>query len=244
MGRWAPAIIGLLLLGAGAVLLTVGLLTPQYTDAHAYDAALEGLTRQHAIGIIGQDPAIDAFYDLQDRFNTRRWFYVDLGWSALALSALAFVVFIARVANQPLTTREPAVVLPATALALGLFFMGLAANPFLAARREQLPMWAELIGIPIFWAAVVTAVLAPILALLALPSLYFGREARGLFRSGRGWIATVIATVLYLPPLAGALFVLSEATYPGGSILILSAGLIIWLLLNARAHWLGLKAQP
>ena len=131
-----------------------------------------------------------------------------------------------------------------TALALILFFLGLAADPFLAASREQLPMWAELFGIPIFWFMIVTVLLAPVLALLTLPSLYLEREALSLFRSGRGWLVTILVTVLYLPPLAGAAYLLISAAYPGGSILTLGAWLMIWLLLNARAHWLGVKAQP
>ena len=242
-GRWAPAVIGGLLLAAGAVLLTLGLLTPALTDPAGYDAALQQLSQDYASGRFGHGGATEFFYDLQDRFGTRRWLYLDLAATAFAWGVLAVGVSLLRVSGFRLTSREPALVLPLTAVAIGLFFVGLAAGPFLLFQREQLPTWSDTIGIPIFGAMVMTVMLAIVLALLALPSLYLERQPRSLFRPGRGWIATIIVTLIYLPPLAGALYLLLAASEPGGWLLTLGAWLMIWLLLNARAHWLGVKAH-
>lgn len=244
VGRWAPAVIGGLLLAAGAVLLTLGLLTPALTDPAGYDAALEQLSQDYVSGRFGHGGATEFFYDLQDRFGTRRWLYLDLAATAFAWGVLAVGVSLLRMSGLRLTSREPALVLPLTAIAIGLFFVGLIAGPFLLFQREQLPTWSDSIGIPIFTASVLTTMIAPVLALLALPSLYVGREPRSLFRSGRGWIATIIVTVIYLPPVVGALYLLLAAPEPGGWLLTLGAWLMVWLLLNARAHWLGVKAQP
>ena len=242
--RWAAAIIGWLLLGAAAVLLTKGYLTPRYTDAQAYQMALDALSRDNYGGVIRHEAAIDAFYDLEERFGTRRWLYVDLGWSVFVSGVLTVGVSLLRLAGGRLTTREPAFVLPAAAVTVGLFFVGLAAGPVLLLQREQLPMWSDTVGIPIFGAMVVTAIVAPVLTLLALPPLYIGRQPRGLFRSGRGWVATIVVTAVYLPPLACAAFLLSGVAEPGGWLLTLSALSMIWLLINARAHWLGGKPHP
>lgn len=242
-GATAAAIIGGLLLAAAAVLLAVGLFTPASTDAAAYDAALQQLTQDYHSGRFGQGAATEFFYDIQDRFGTRHWLYLDLAGTALACGVAALGVALARMSGLRLTTREPAIVLPAVVVAIGLFFLGLAAGPFLLFQRGQLPTWSDTIGIPIFTATVVTVMLAPLLALLALPPLYFGRRPRGLFRSARGRVATVLVTAFYLLPLAGAVFLLSGAVEPGGWLLTLGAGLMIWLLLNARAHWLGVRSE-
>lgn len=244
VARRLSVIIGVLLLAVGAVLLAMGLLTPPYTDADGYEAALQGLTRDYYDGRFGHGGATELFYDLQDRFGTRRWLYQDLAATAFAWGVGSFGLAFAGLLGLRSTTREPAVILPAVAVAMGLFFAGLCASPLLLFQREQVPMWADTIGIPMFGAMVLTAILAPMLALWTLPSLYLGREPRGLFRSGRGWTATIIATVLYLPPLAGALSLLLAAPEPGGWLLTLGAWLMIWLLLNARAHWLGVKQGP
>lgn len=242
-GRLAPQVIAGLLLLAGTVLLATGLLTPQYTDEPAYRAALDVLSRDYHDGRFGSGGATEFFYDLQDRFGTRRWLYLDLSATAFAWGVAALGLALARVSGLRLTTREPAITLPAVAVAIGLFLAGLSAGPILLFQREQLPTWSDTVGIPIFGAMAVTAILAPVLTLLALPSLYVGREPRGLFRSGRGWIANVIVSSLYLPPLAGAAYLLLAAPEPGGWLLTFAAWLMIWLLLNARAHWLGVKAN-
>jgi len=240
-GARAIAIIGLTLLASGAALLIVGLFTPALTDPAGYDAALQQLSQDYHGGRFGDGAAVEIFYDLQDRFGTHRWLYLDMAATAFAWGVAALGVALARASGLRLTTRAPAIVLPAVAVAASLFFFGLASGPFLLFQREQLPTWSDTIGIPIFGAMVMTAILAPALAILALPSLYLERRPRGLFRSARGLMTTILVTAFYLPPLAGAVFLLAGAVEPGGWLLTLSAWLMIWLLLNARAHWLGVK---
>jgi hypothetical protein len=235
------AIIGLLLLAAGAVLLALGQLTPPYTDAHAYETALQGLLADYTAGRFGGGGATELFYDLQDRYGTRRWLYMDIAATSSAWGGAALGIALTPAWTSRPTTNAPVAILPLVAVAIGLFFFGLANGPLLLFQREQLPIWADSVGIPIFGAMFMAAILALLLALLVLPPLYSRREPRGLFRSGRGRTATIFVTVFYLPPLAGAACLLLAAPEPGGWLLTLSGWLMSWLLLNARAYWLGVK---
>lgn len=241
--RWALAALGVALLAAGLGLLAASEMTPAYKDAEGYRVAVQAVYSDYYHGVLGHEAGIDAFYDALDRFETRHWLYADLAWVGLSWGALALAVSVGLASGVRLTTRRGAIVAPMAALAIGLFFFGLAASPVLLFQREHLPPWSDTIGIPIIGAMVVTAFVAVLLALFVVPPLFLRREARGLFRSARAWPATVIATVIYLPLLAGAVFMLEIAVEPGGWIASLGLWLMIWLLLNARATWLGDKVS-
>lgn len=232
---------GLMVL-AGAALVVLSALTPVYTDPAAYEHAQEAV-RQSVYGAAtpDYDAATRAFYDVLDRFETRKWLYADLGASLLAWSGLVAVALtVVRATAGRLATRRTAIVVSATALALGLLWGGLVSSPMTLFDRYQLPEWSDTIGIPIYGATIAVMMLTPLVAALVLPPLFLRRAApEGLLRSGRGRAATVAATLIYLPPVGCAVYLLAAVVEPGGWLMSTAAWLLIWVQLNARALWLA-----
>lgn len=239
--RAGPAVV-LLLLVVGGVLLTLSEITPAYTDVPAYERAMDAVRQGYFSGAVtNHDAATDAFYAVLDRFETWKWRYADFGLSAISWAVLAaFVLTLLRFTGGRATTRRAGIVLPAVVVALLLMFLGLAAGPVLLYSRDQLPAWSDTIAIPIFSSAIAVTLLAPIVGLFVIPPLFLTRGIPvGLVRSGRGWGATLVVTLIYLVPLAAAAFFLSIAVEAGGWLSSLGVWLLVWLLLNARALWLA-----
>jgi hypothetical protein len=230
-----------LLVGVGVGLLVLSAFTPVYTDPVGYERAQDAVREAYNSGAMGHEAATTQFFAVLDRFETRKWIWLDAGASALAWAGLVALALIAtRFAGGQMTTRRFVVVLPVTALALGALFVGLVMTAFLPFDRVQLPEWSDTLAIPIMSAVSLVMLLTPIIGLYVIPPLFRRRAApAGLLRPGRGWTATVLTTLIYLPPLALALFLLVGALDPGGWVLTVAAGLLIWLLLNARALWLA-----
>lgn len=237
-GLWGLAAI-LAVVGVG--LVTLSIFTPVYTDPEGYERAQDGIRAAYYSGAMEHETATTQFFTVLDRFETRKWTWLDAGASALAWAGLvATALIVTRLSGGRLTTRRFVVVLPVMALALGALFVGLMMSALLPFNRVQLPEWSDTLAIPIMSSVSLVLLLTPVIGLYVIPPLFRRRAVpQGLIRSGRGWLATFLTTLIYLPPLALAVFLFVGALDPGGWVLTVAAGLLIWLLINARALWLA-----
>jgi hypothetical protein len=195
------------------------------------------------------DRASDAFFALQDRYRTPKWFYADLGYSALAWAAvLSLVGAFRRGGGKALSTRRLFPVLGATALGLALLAVGLLAGPLQSIGRDQVPWWADSYGLVIFSTVATMAILTPVVAVLTLsPILLTRRRPAPLLSLGIGWLGGFVVGLVYLAPLFATALLVATVAEPGGWATSTAGGLLFWLLLNARAIWLGTspsKALP
>lgn len=248
-GRWlARAALALVILGGG--LIAIATTTSWHTDAEAY---FEGLSRIRAglysgtgepVGMDSFDRASRDFHALQDRYETSKWLYADLGYAAMAWALLLIVV---AAINPTLgADRRWRVVVPASLTAVALTVVGVAASAFHLSGRRQLPEWSDTLAIPLMGAAGLGVFLLPVVLCLALAPLVFTRRAPvGLWSvRGRGWGTAIPVSLIYLgPALLGAL---AFATIPeaGGWAISTGGAILLWLMLNARAVWLGHREGP
>lgn len=246
MGRGGLFIVAGVLMLIGAGLLAVAATTPWHTDSDAYFAGL-GAIRE---GLYDETPdftaASEAFKELQSQYRTSKWVWADLGYAAIAWGVLAGLVALLRPDRRaPLTSRRWAVVLPVVIGGLFLVNGGLLAARLQSIGREQVPEWADSIAVSIMVAGAFVTVVAPIYLLFTVTPLFLRqRKPASLFAPGVGWIGGFLVSLAYLLPLALSVFlVFSLFGGAGGWAISTGGALLTWATLNARAHWLGVKAQ-
>lgn len=241
--------VALMLAVLGGCLIALALTTPWHTDADAY---FEGLSRIRAnlygasesASMDSFDQASSAFHALQDRYRTSKWLYADLGYAAIAWSLLLLIV--AAIHPTLRADRRIILILPASLTAVGLMVVGVAASAMHAFERRQLPEWSDTMAIPLMGSVGLGLLLLPLVLSLALAPLIFTRRRPTVLWAlrGRGWGTAIPLGLIYLTPiLFGAL---SLATIPeaGGWAISTGGAILLWLMLNARAIWLGGSEEP
>lgn len=221
--------------------------TPWHTDGTAYFEGLNGIRTSlysdvgDSVGTGSFDRASREFHALQDRYETPKWLYADLGYAALAW---ALLLIVAGAVNPTLgPDRRGRVVVPASVAAVALTVTGVAASAFHLSGRRQLPEWSDTLAIPLMGAVGLGMFLLPVVLCLTLAPLVFTRRAPvGLWSlRGRGWATSILVSLVYLgPALLGAL-ALVTILEAGGWAVSTGGAILLWLMLNARAVWLGRK---
>jgi hypothetical protein len=243
-GRWI-ARAALVLVVLGGALIAAAAMTPWHTDSDAYFEGLNSI-RASLYGGMGASVEMDSFdrasrdfHALQDRYETSKWLYADLGYAAVSWALLLIVV---AVVNPTVGgDRRWRVVVPASLAAVALTVVGVAASAFHLSGRQQLPEWSDTLAIPLMGAAGLGMVLLPAVLCLALAPLVFTRRVPvGLWSMrGRGWGTAIPVSLIYLgPALLGAL-ALVTILEAGGWAISTGGAILLWLMLNARAVWLG-----
>jgi|FLYM01.1.fsa_nt_gi hypothetical protein len=230
-------------LGAGLIVMAVA--TPWHTDADAYFAGLTLIRAElyddTAVrgGMDAFDQASRDFHALQDRYRTSKWLYADLGYAAFAWSLLALAVAVLNPRLAP--DRRGTVVLPASLAAIGLLVVGAAASAIHPFERRQVPEWADTLAIPLMGAGLMGLMLLPVVLAFTLAPILLTRRAPASLCSvrGRSWLASVPVTLIYLAPTLLGLLCLATIPSAGGWALSTGGAILVWLLLNARAIWLG-----
>lgn len=232
----------LALLGGGLIALAA--VTPWHTDADAYS---EGLSRIRAdlygptgsIGMDSFDRASSAFHALQDRYRTAKWLYADLGYAAVAWSLLLLVV--SGIHPTLRADRRIALVLPAALAAVALMVVGLAASALHLSSRRELPEWSDTLAIPLAGAFLLGLLLLPVVLSLALaPAIFTRRLPAPLWAlRGRGWGTAIPVSLIYLAPILLGALTLIGIPDAGGWAVSTGGAILVWLMLNARAIWLG-----
>ncbi|HYC97003.1 hypothetical protein [Brevundimonas sp.] len=228
----------LVVLGGG--LIAMAATTPWHTDANAYFEGLKGIRESlyddtgGTGGMDSFDRASRDFHALQDRYETPKWLYADLGYAAMAWSLLLYVAAV----GGWRATRRVTVVVP---LSLALLVTGLFASAFQAVGREQVPEWADTLAIPLMGAVGVGIVLLPVVLALALAPILFTRRDPVVLWSvvGRRWGTSLVVSLMYLAPAGLAVLAVLVAWQTGGWAISTGGAVMLWLLLNARAIWLG-----
>jgi hypothetical protein len=242
----------LILLAAGGLLLWLAAVTPWHSDSKAYFAelhALRGLLYFGEPQLADFKQATARFGVLQAKYATHKWLYADLAYGCLSLAAFAAVVtgLVARFGTRLLTTQRNAlIVLGVMFLALAATLAGLAADPLHRMYREQLPEWSDAIAIPLAGAVVAMIPIALVTLVLVVTPLVFRRRARGpllVLSRPPHWRASM-ANLVYVLPLAFAVFLLTSLASRGGWALAPAGLLLLWLFLNARALWIAPKEEP
>jgi len=241
-GRWL-ATVALLLAVLGAGLIAMAAATPWHTDADAYFEGLNGI-RASLYDDVDEPDRMDSFdrasrdfHALQDRYETPKWLYADFGYAALAWSLLLYLV--ATVGLRP--TRRATVVVPVSLTAVGLLVVGSCASAFQSFGRQQLPEWADTLAIPLMGAIGIGIILLPLVLALALAPILFTRRVPVVLWSvaGRGWGTSLVVSLIYLAPAVLAALAVLVAWQTGGWAISTGGAVLLWLLLNARAIWLG-----
>lgn len=241
-GRWlATAALVLAVLGGGLIVMAAA--TPWHTDADAYFEGLKGIRASlyddigGSVGTDSFDRASRDFHALQDRYGTPKWLYADLGYAAVAWSLLLYIA--ATVGLRP--TRRPTVVVPVSLAAVALLMTGMIASAFQAFGRQQVPEWGDSLAIPLMGAVGLGIVLLPLVLFLALAPVLFTRRAPVVLWSvvGRGWATSLVVSLIYLAPAVLAALTVLVAWQAGGWAMSTGGAVLLWLLLNARAIWLG-----
>lgn len=244
MRRFVPIPVLLALLGAS--LLVVGFSTPRFSDEVTAERALDDLSQQWGQHLgtsaeIESQGYTDRFFNILQQYETHRWPLIDLGYLALAWSTVAGVVIAFRWRPwRRLTRLAPAMWL--TAMALLLFWLGLVADPVYASAREQLPYWADTIGIPIISSTVGMLRVSPIVALaLLLP--FLRRTVQGSLVEAVGYWPPrwrLLPMLLVYGPLAvGFAILLFWSLGPSGWATSVAGGMLLWLTVNAASVWLA-----
>lgn len=235
----------LLLAFIGAGLIVMAVATPWHTDPDAY---FEGLAQIRAelyddttvrTETGGFAKASRDFHALQDRYRTSKWLYADLGYAALAWALLALVT---SVLNPRLTPdRRWIVVLPTSLAAVGLLVVGVVASALHPFERHQLPEWADTLAIPFMGAALIGVMLLPVVLAFSLAPIILTRRSPARLWSvrGRSWLVSVPITLIYLAPTMLGLLCLVTIPSAGGWAVSTGGAILVWLMLNARAIWLG-----
>lgn len=242
MGRGGLFIIAGVLLLAGVGLLAVAAATPWHTDSDAYFAGLGAIRERLYDGTPDFSAAGEAFNALQRHHSTPKWLLADGGYAAIAWSAVAALVgFLRPDRRAPLTSQRWKIVVPVVLGGLLLVFVGLLAATFQSIGREQIPEWADSMAVPIMVAVTSLTILTPVYLLFAVtPLFYRQRKPASLFALGVGWIGGFLFSLVYLIPLALAVFlVLALFGGVGGWALSTGGALLTWATLNGRAIALG-----
>lgn len=245
----ALALASILLLAASAVLLWLAAVTPWYTNPDAYFRDLRTLRDALYEGdpSMGQfTTASHRFETLQREYATRKWLYADLAYLSLALGLLMTLVtgLVARFGARLLRTQRRLVTVLGVAVpTLAIVQVGLIAMPLHYVGRKQVPEWSDSIGIPL---ASAVATMIPIglgTLVFSLAPLILRRDASGpvLVLGRRPYFASVLVSLIYMTPIAFALFLVACAFSPGGWALAPGGFLLLWLFLNARALWVAPK---
>lgn len=242
--RWLTRL-GLVLVVIGGSLIAMAAVTPWHTDAAAYFEGLSGIRASlygdmgETVGMDSFDRASSDFHALQDRYETSKWLYADLGYAALAWALLLIVV--AAVNPTVGADRRWLVVFPASLTAVALTVVGVAASAFHLSGRHQLPEWSDTLAIPLMGAVGLGIFLLPIVLCLALAPLVFTRRAPISLWSmrGRGWGTAVPVSLIYLGPALFGALALATIPQAGGWAVSTGGAILLWLMLNARAIWLG-----
>jgi hypothetical protein len=244
MGRGGLFIIAGLLLMVGAGLLALAAATPWHSDAEAYFAGLAVIRQRLYADQISFDAASDAFHDLQRRFRTAKWLLADYGYVAVAWGLLAGAAGLARPDRTALlSTRRWWMILGVTILGVCLLSGGFLAASLQLIGRQQIPEWADTLAIAMMGTGVVLLLCLPIFLAFALaPLVFVRRPAAPLWTIGTGWLRPLVVSLIYLPPIAFSLFLITAlAAGPGGWAISVSGALLTWAMLNSRALWLGPK---
>ena len=244
-GRWlAAAAVALIVVGGGLVVMAAS--TPWHTDADAYFEGLKGIRAElyddkGGPGRMGSfDRASLDFHALQERYETPKWLYADLGYAAVAWALLLYVAAVA--GWRP--TRRATVVVPLSLAAVGLLVTGMIASAFQTYGRHQVPEWADSLAIPVMGSVGVAIVLLPLVLALALAPILFTRRNPVVLWAvvGRGWATSVVASLIYLAPAVLGVLAVLVAWDTGGWAVSTGGAVLLWLMLNARATWLGRAA--
>lgn len=244
--RWlARAALVLAVLGGGLIAMAAA--TPWHTDADAYFEGLKGIRASlydnmgGSVGMDSFDRASRDFHALQDRYETPKWLYADLGYAAVAWSMLLYVAAV--VGWRP--TRKATAVVSVSLAAVALLVTGLIASAFQTFGRQQIPDWADTLAIPLMGAVGAGIVLLPLVLVLALaPILFTRRNPVDLWSVvGRGWATSLVVSLIYLAPAALGVLAVLVAWQTGGWAISTGGAILLWLMLNARATWLG-RATP
>lgn len=233
----------MLLAVLGTGLLALATATPWYTDADGYLDGLNGIRNSlyDDTGGSAQSYAFDQasrdFHALQDRYETPKWLLADLGYAAAAWSLLLRLA--GAIDLRP--TRRATVVVPLSLAAVALLVIGSFAAAFQSYVRRQIPEWADSLGIPLMGAIGAGALLLPmVLALTLAPILFTRREPVVVWHVvGRGWLISLVVSLTYLVPTALAGLAILVAWETGGWAISTGGAVLLWLMLNARATWLG-----
>ncbi len=246
------------LVGLSIVLaiLAVGLLgaaqlTPWHSDPDAYFAELNTIRSElygrtddaNADGTATRKRgdfryASAAFHANQDRYRTKKWLYADLGYSSAAWACLLSLI---SAFNPGLhATRRLVALVPASLAVVGLTVLGSVASAIQSSGRYQVPEWADSLAIPLFGSIIIGAFLMPIVLAFALAPLLTRRSPTSLLAvRGRGWWTAIPVTTIYAGPVVAGILVQITVVEAGGWAISLAGAILVWLMLNARAIWLG-----
>jgi len=238
----------ILLFGLGVGLIYAAATTPWHTDSNAYFAGLDAIrSRLYADQMAPDfDSASDAFHTLQNQYRTPKWLYADMGYAAVAWGALLLVMaFFRSGGNAGLTTRSGLLIGLAVLAGIGLLFVGFLASGLQPLGRQQVPAWSDSFGIVLFGAVIATMIILPVAMALGMSPLFLRRRQPAALFSlrGRGWLTSGVVSAIYLIPLMGTAVLLLSIVDAGGWATSTSGVLLGWVLLNARAVWLGHDLQ-
>ncbi len=231
-----------LALGSACMLVAAGI-TPPYSDPQAYANAVHPL-----LGREDFDRMSAEFFAAQRTYSTPKWLLTDLGYTLAAWAGLSAVlgVVVSRTGVGALgrTCRRVTVILPLALFSLGSLSVGLFAGgvhyPYV---REQAPVWADSMGIPIMAITALMFVLGPVVSVFVLVPLASRAAGVPLLVVTRPphWPA-FLATAVYALPLtiSGALVVFGWQ--PGGWATSVAGAILFWLFLNARALLIGRRS--
>jgi len=239
-------LIGLVIAGIGFVFAAAE--TPWHSDSDAYFAELAAIERAYygpppdpdtpfvrREGEINHEEASRRFHANQERFRTKKWLYADLGYSAVTWAALIGAWLLAR-ASHPLE-RTPRLRALVMVVALGLSAgVALFASVMHAMGRQQLPHWADSVGIPLMGIVPITLAALVFGIVIALPVwLRRNDEApRQLIWPRPNWKSSLV-TLLYLPVVAMGALAISSAWSEAGWAGSLLGFFLIWLAVESRA---------
>lgn len=243
--RVLSVLVPLLLVGGG-VLVAASVAMPAYSDGTAYETAYQALIeRLYASDQPDFRTASDEFFALQNQYGTRKWLMQDIGASAMAWGLMLFISLGLRELHAPeqrrtWTTRHFGFLVFATLAACALLTLGMIGAVLTDFQRQNLPPWADTMAIPLAGAATMFPFMLVLVSAFSLAPLATPRRPAALFAvKGRGWATSLIVSLIYLPPLLMCALGMISAVSSGGWAFSTGAGVTAWLMLNARAIWLG-----
>lgn len=226
------------------VLLLVGFSMPAQTDPAGFEREMMALdARYGALEGSDTDPLTTAFFDSLDRHATARWVIVDLGYLALVWAVASTVIGAVGWGTLLRRSSVAGVVIVLYVAAMLLLGASMVMDPIYAYWRNELPWWADSIGIPISSTFAAMTILAPVFAVALLAPLLRRRAEAGSLIASDGlarprWQAIAVA-LLYAPFLLTGAALLIWSWGRAGWANSLAGALIVWLSLNALSVWLA-----